>query len=965
MANSTQRQKLKIIQPQEGFQQRFTRSNVDVAFGGGVLNPQPLTSHILTPKGFVSLADLKAGDTVAGIGGEWQTITHCDREGEKDCIRVVLEDGSSAESALDHKWWILKDGQEMTAIGFELLESYQIAKEKGLEYRVWLFRYVNNKPVPVLLKEVIDIGKKEVACVGVSNEDELYITDDYLITKNCGKAQPYSARILTPNGFTHMGSLKEGDIICDTRGLDQTVLRVYEKGVRSVYLVEFDNGRVECCEEHLWTVVDPRTGKEETLTLKELMGRDYRKLAVRCPDPVNYSWANRPALPMAPYTLGRTLSKRTIDSDDLSANMRAKLRLMGIDTEFHIPKEYMVSSIADRKDLLRGLLDEGAVLIEDSMLKYYSIRVYNSFVGDIAELCESLGGKADIVKKDANTTDLHIYMPKTYQYNSAKKHLAFQEKKVNIYRYFTSIEYSRKAQTRCILVSSPNHLYITNDYIPTHNTFAAILMVAEPSLDSLFRGVFTRRNLGNLKAGGGIVDDFRSAYGDYANIKTSENPRIQFPSGAFIDCMHIADESPGKLMERIKGWQYDLAYLDELTSYEFSTFSMIGTRVRGKAQWTGKMRGTTNPKRSHWTRKMLDWYIGLDGFVIPERDGVVRYYYQAGETVDDLVWGDSKEEVYSLCKPDIDRKLAKLGGKSWTYKDMIRSFVFYAGKMSENKASVGNNSSYIGSVAAVGGKRAQQLIEGNFNVDEEEDDKIPISSHDAQMVFTNDEARNGDYWITVDLADVGTDNLVALFWDGLHVEDIMIVSDSTPKMNYERIKMFATRHNVSDRHIVYDATHGTYMYDYMPEAQPFISAGSPIGMYALMSDRLKDECYLRLIDAIANNRISISAKVASTRYVHQGINEEYTVQTEFLEECAVVRMHEKPNGKMKLLTKKEMNALLGKNRSMDVLDPCAMRMYPLLKYQYGEELEMTSIRKNKVSNEGGGTFNIYEDSSWF
>lgn len=957
------RKAVKIIQPQEGFQQKFTRSNVDVAFGGGVLNPQPATSLILTPTGFKTFADIRVGDEVCGLQNEVQHVTHRDEEGEKDCIRVVLEDGSNAECALDHKWWILKDGQEMTAIGFELLESFQVSKEKNIPYEVSIFRMLG-KPTPVRVKEVLDIGRKEVVCIGVSNDDELYITDDYLITKNCGKAQPLNAKILTPRGWTYMGKLQEGDIICSVKGEQQKVLRVYEKGVRDIYSVEFDFGSVECCLEHLWTVLDRETNNTVTLTLDEIRKNGCKRYCVLCPEAVEYHPLFVKDLPIAPYTLGRMLGKDSIDNDDLSENARYKLRELGIADEFHIPDIYKQNTIKNREDLLRGIIDEKAIEFEPGEREIITIILPKTILRDVADLCASLGGTISVLKEMNTHARVSILMPNISKFYSPTKDESFSTWNKKIYRNIKAVVFRRRAQTRCILVSSSDHLYITNDFIPTHNTFAAILMVAEPSLDSAFRGVFTRRNLGNLKAGGGIVDDFNAAYGDYVNIKTSDNPRIQFPSGAFIDCMHIANEEPKALMERVKGWQYDLAYLDELTSYEFTSFSIIGTRVRGKAKWTGKMRGTTNPKRGHWTRKILDWYVGLDGFIIPERDGVVRYYYQSGETVDDIIWGDSKEEVYALCKPDIDRKLAKLGGKEWTYKDMIRSFVFYAGKMSENKASVGSNSSYIGSVAAVGGRRAQQLIEGNFNVDEDEEDKIPITSRDAQMVFTNDEARNGDFWITVDLADVGTDNLVALYWDGFHVEDIMIVQCSTPKMNYERIKMFATRHGVPDRHVVYDATHGTYMYDYMPEAQPFISAGSPVGLYALMSDRLKDECYLRLIDAITNNRLSFSQEVASRRYIHQGIKEEFTVQTEFLEECSVVRMYEKPNGKMKLLTKKEMNAMLGKNRSMDLLDPCAMRMYPVLRYQYGDELDQTSMSSHKDEDGSSGTVNVFDEGFW-
>ena len=88
------------------------------------------------------------------------------------------------------------------------------------------------------------------------------------------------------------------------------------------------------------------------------------------------------------------------------------------------------------------------------------------------------------------------------------------------------------------------------------------------------------------------------------------------------------------------------------------------TRNRGTAKGTGKIRGTTNPERDHWLRIFLDWYIGVDGFIREDREGVVRYFYMAGATVKDVVWGNSKLEVYKQCKADIDRKLARVNGKN-------------------------------------------------------------------------------------------------------------------------------------------------------------------------------------------------------------------------------------------------------------------------------------------------------------
>ena len=491
---------------------------------------------------------------------------------------------------------------------------------------------------------------------------------------------------------------------------------------------------------------------------------------------------------------------------------------------------------------------------------------------------------------------------------------------------------------------------------------AAVLSVAEPVLDSRFRAVFLRNNLGDLKSGGGILDEFKKMYGSWCNVVESGDPHVDFPSGARIDVTHIADQTKDKVLQRFKGRQYDFIYFDEGTGFTWECFTAVYSRNRGMAKWTGKVRMTTNPKRNHWLRKFLDWYIGADGFIIPERDGVVRYFYINGETVNDVVWGDTKEEVYRQCKINIDRTLAKFNGKTGkaTYKDMIKSFTFYEGKMSGNKAILDSNSGYVGSVAVMGGREAQANLEGNWNVDTEEDFDAPISNTDANQCFLNDPQTNNDKWVTCDLADTGTDNFLCLAWDGFHVFDYLILKQTTPRQNAERLEMFAQQHDISNSHIIYDAIRGTYINDYIPEAIPFISNHTPIGMYGRMAYNLKSECYMRLVEAIKRQYLSFDDAMANRLYDHANLKQQITIQDEFREECAVVRFKDMPSGKKALMSKKEMNAKLGKNRSMDLLDPCAMRFLPVLEYPYGEELAKTmTIAINDDDEEGESIYDDY------
>ena len=66
-----------------------------------------------------------------------------------------------------------------------------------------------------------------------------------------------------------------------------------------------------------------------------------------------------------------------------------------------------------------------------------------------------------------------------------------------------------------------------------------------------------------------------------------------------------------------------------------------------------------------------------------------------------------------------------------------------------------------------------------------------------------------------------------------------------------------------------------------------------------------------------------------------------------------------------------MNRNLSGKRSMDLLDPIAMRMLPLANYPYGEELEMEAREfvayddtPEYVNTDNSETVNIYDERTW-
>lgn len=658
------------------------------------------------------------------------------------------------------------------------------------------------------------------------------------------------------------------------------------------------------------------------------------------------------------------------------------LRDNGLETwsrEKHIPKEYLFGSIEQRKQLLFGLMDTDGSVQKKNVFSFCTTS--RQLASDFIYLCRSLGYIASTkedhrVDKYRSGYCVSIFIQTDDIIFSSKKHLSRYEEnyekyikdrcygRTNDHTRIESIEEVGIKQTQCIYIEDEHHLYITDDFMTTHNTFGAILSMSEPALDPNFRAVFFRRTLGEVKSAGGIVDTFKDAFGDIIHVKISDNPRFTFPSGAYCEARQVSDETPNKVTETYRGLQGDCLIFEELTGFEWYTFNYITTRARGRAKWTGKVRATLNPKRSHWTRKFLDWYINpTTGYLIPERDGVVRYFYVKDKTVDSIIWGDTKEEVYNQCREQIDRQMKNMGGDV-TYKDMIKSFVFYKGSLAENKSLLENNKGYIGNVASVGETMAKALIEGNFNVDIDEEEDIPLPYEVAETVFSNDPRENGDKWITADLADTGTDNTLILVWNGLHIMDYKIICTSTPAVNVEHLKFMAEKHDIPDNHIIYDGIRAAYVYDHIPEAIGFKSYSRTAGKYGRMYFNLKDECYARLVEVIKRRMISFDDKIANDTYAHIKLKNPISIKTEFIEECSVVKFKNLPGGKKTLLNKKEMNQMLGKGRSMDLLDPIAMRMRPLLQYEYGQELIETEVCREEKKDLDGQMVNVYREDTW-
>jgi hypothetical protein len=149
-----------------------------------------------------------------------------------------------------------------------------------------------------------------------------------------------------------------------------------------------------------------------------------------------------------------------------------------------IPTIYKTGSLKQKLELLQGLMDSDGTVDKSSHLSYSTIS--NELAKDVQEIIWSIGGICNITPKQTYYTykgekkkgalsynlSIRIRNPKTivslprklelisdsYQYNDTLKN--------NI----VSINYVGKKEAQCIMIDDENHLYITNNYVVTHNT---------------------------------------------------------------------------------------------------------------------------------------------------------------------------------------------------------------------------------------------------------------------------------------------------------------------------------------------------------------------------------------------------------------------------------------------------------------------------------------------------------------
>ena len=180
-----------------------------------------------------------------------------------------------------------------------------------------------------------------------------------------------------------------------------------------------------------------------------------------------------------------TIDGRTCDGVHSNAFLNG-LRELNLLNNKHIPSVYLQSSVEQRMELLRGLMDTDGTCVKSGQREF--TQKIETLARQFVELCASIGIKASIHSKQATCNGkpagtvyrVTFFTDKEHScFKLSRKHARLKNKlasRMNC-KSIVSIERIPNEQSKCIAIDNDSHLYLAGrQYTATHNTsFAAAI----------------------------------------------------------------------------------------------------------------------------------------------------------------------------------------------------------------------------------------------------------------------------------------------------------------------------------------------------------------------------------------------------------------------------------------------------------------------------------------------------------
>ena len=516
-------------------QDLFFSKATEILYGGaaGGGKAENINNLIPTPFGFSKIGDLKVGDKIFNNNGQLTEVieTHPINY-NPTCYSVVFNTGETIDCDINHLWVTKNDKEREQSL--RLTPEFRERRKKNR-----LTRALNN---PTKLSSQVNITKL--------NKEREYIY----------KEAP-KGTIRTTKEILETLKIKHGNIerfnhsidVCGAIDLPHKELLI-DPYLLGLWLGDGHRktGRIGMMEEDINNI-------QNSFDLKIISKSYDRKKSI-------------------PYI--------EIRSEGLRDNL-IKYKILN---KKRIPLEYLRSSIEQRRELLRGLMDT-----DGSCDKRGQCEVGLSdkeLMDDVHELVSSLGIIATIRIKELNkknpnhrdsyrikfVADFPVFKLKRKVERQKIENLRPTTKK----RYIVDVKPIPSIPMRCITVACSSGTYLTGkSFITTHNSHAMRLIAISYALQVpncqiyLFRRIFSDLAKNHIEGASG----FNALLADFIKSKhaTITNDEITFWNGSKIYLCHCQHE---KDVVKYQGAEIHILLIDELTHFTEKIYRFLRGRCR-------------------------------------------------------------------------------------------------------------------------------------------------------------------------------------------------------------------------------------------------------------------------------------------------------------------------------------------------------------------------------------------------
>lgn len=307
----------------------------------------------------------------------------------------------------------------------------------GVFFHPWLYWHLN------FWKMMIDDGDRRIPGNSHLRDNEWFFAEILkraeeenkgifmFGTRRFGKALLNSELLYTPTGEIKIGDALVGQKIYGENGKLEEITGVYPQGAVKTYRILFADGRdAICCGEHLWRVYFQ--GAWRVLSTNAIIRKNWKDMSIQTCSAVEYPQAR---LPINPNTFGSMVASYLSGTSDT-------LYLGKIQR-----KAYVRSSIPQKKTFIESFIKgfKNVVTGEETLdIERYDPEV----LGFVLRIFWSYGWYA--------------------KYDSEKRQLFVSERIDQV--EISDIKVYGKYNATCITVDRPEGLFLTTNYLVTHNS---------------------------------------------------------------------------------------------------------------------------------------------------------------------------------------------------------------------------------------------------------------------------------------------------------------------------------------------------------------------------------------------------------------------------------------------------------------------------------------------------------------